>query len=120
MNPSEHWHEAGAQIIARAGLLAQHSDAPGMMTRTYLTPAHHAAAKQIAAWMREAGMTVRRDAVGNVIGRYEAVMPGAPALLTGSHFHTVRNGGRYDGIVGILLPSRQVTAEVAPSGWTRI
>lgn len=104
MNLSEHWREAGEQIIARAGLLAQLSDAPGMMTRTYLTPAHHAAAKQIAAWMREAGMIVRRDAVGNVIGRYEAVMPGAPALLTGSHFDTVRDGGRYDGILGILLP----------------
>lgn len=104
MNPPEQWSEAGEQIVARAGLLAQHSEATGMMTRTYLTAAHHAAAQQIAAWMRDAGMTVRRDAIGNVIGRYEAVVPGAPALLTGSHFDTVRDGGIYDGILGILLP----------------
>jgi N-carbamoyl-L-amino-acid hydrolase len=49
-------------------------------------------------------MAVRRDAAGNVIGRYEAQTPGAPALLTGSHFDTVRNAGKYDGTLGILLP----------------
>jgi hydantoinase/carbamoylase family amidase len=98
------WDELGAGIIARAQALAVHTETPGMMTRTFLTPAHHAAAEQLAGWMREAGMSVRRDAVGNVIGRYEGQRPGAPALLTGSHFDTVPNGGIYDGILGILLP----------------
>jgi len=96
--------ELGASILARAQALATHTEAPGMMTRSFLTPAHHAAAAQLAAWMAEAGMSVRRDAVGNVIGRYEGIEPDAPALLTGSHFDTVPNGGIYDGNLGILLP----------------
>ena len=96
--------DIGAVIMRHAAQLAQHTEAPGMMTRTYLTEAHHGAAALLAQWMIEAGMQVRRDAAGNVIGRYEGAAPGAPALLTGSHFDTVRNGGHYDGNLGILLP----------------
>ena len=94
----------GATVMAWCEELARHSETPGMLTRTYLTPEHHAAASQLAEWMRGAGMTVRRDTAGNVIGRYEGKTPGAPALLTGSHFDTVRNAGKYDGTLGILLP----------------
>lgn len=94
----------GTLLMRRADELAQHTEAPGMLTRTYLTPAHRGAAELLAQWMREAGMTVRRDAAGNVIGRYEGTTPDAPALLTGSHFDTVRNAGKYDGNFGILLP----------------
>ena len=93
----------GPEIIARAQSLARHSDSPQHYTRTYLTPAHQAAARQIEGWMREAGMAVRTDAVGNVIGRYEGRSPGARALMIGSHFDSVRNGGKYDGNLGILL-----------------
>lgn len=94
----------GATVMAWSDQLARHSETPGMLTRTYLTPEHLAAATQLAEWMCEAGMTVRRDMAGNVIGRYEAQTPGAPALLTGSHFDTVRDAGKYDGTLGILLP----------------
>ncbi|MGY8526553.1 allantoate amidohydrolase [Paracidovorax citrulli] len=94
----------GSDIMRWADELAEHTEQPGMLTRTYLTPAHHGAAARIRAWMEAAGMTVRRDAAGNVIGRYEAEVPGAPALLTGSHFDTVRDAGRYDGNLGVLLP----------------
>jgi allantoate deiminase len=105
-------------ILSRARALARHSDSPDHYTRTWLTPAHRAAARLIADWMRAAGMAVRVDAVGSVIGRYEAarpkpgsvpspsqVRPGSvPTLLMGSHFDSVRNGGKYDGILGILVP----------------
>jgi hydantoinase/carbamoylase family amidase len=97
-------HSRGSLIIRWADQLAAHTEAPGMLTRTYLTDAHAGAAEQIGAWMRAAGMSVRRDAAGNVIGRYEGAAPDAPALLTGSHFDTVRNAGKYDGNLGILLP----------------
>jgi hydantoinase/carbamoylase family amidase len=93
----------GREIIARAQALGRHSDSAQHYTRTYLTPAHQAAARDLAGWMREAGMEVRTDPVGNVIGRYEAARPGAPALMIGSHFDSVRNGGKYDGNLGILL-----------------
>jgi hydantoinase/carbamoylase family amidase len=94
----------GCAVVERALELARHSDSPAHYTRTLFTPAHQAAARQIAQWMREAGLAVRVDAVGNVIGRYEARAPGARTLLMGSHFDSVRNGGKFDGVLGILLP----------------
>jgi allantoate deiminase len=95
-------------VISRVAALARHSDSPDHYTRTYLTPAHQAAARQLATWMQDAGMRVRVDAVGSVIGRYEP-KPGpgpglAPILLLGSHFDSVRNAGKYDGVLGILVP----------------
>ena len=91
-------------VLSRADSLARHSDSAENYTRTYLTPAHQAAARQIADWMVEAGMAVRVDAVGSVIGRYEAKTRDGPTLLMGSHFDSVRNGGKYDGVLGILVP----------------
>ena len=93
------WHEA----------LSVHSDPGyaenGQLTVTYLTDAHRACAAQIMAQMRDCGFdTVQMDAVGNVVGRYEGAQAGAPALMTGSHYDTVRNGGRYDGRLGIFVP----------------
>ena len=93
----------GTEIIGRAQSLALHSDSTEHYTRTYLTPAHQAAARQIAGWMRDSGMAVRTDAVGNVIGRYDGAAADAKSLLIGSHFDSVRNGGKYDGVLGILL-----------------
>ena len=98
--------QAGQQAMQWAELLAQHSEAPGMLTRTYLTPTHQGAAAELTRWMEQSGLHVRRDNAGNVIGRYEAA-PGnehRPALVTGSHFDTVRNAGKYDGNLGIVLP----------------
>jgi N-carbamoyl-L-amino-acid hydrolase len=89
--------------------LAAHTDLgyaeKGQLTVTYLTDAHRACAAQIAGDMRAAGFdSVAIDAVGNVVGRYEAAAPGAKTLLTGSHYDTVRNGGKYDGRLGIFVP----------------
>jgi len=77
----------------------------GQLTVTYLTEAHRAAAREIAGTMRECGFDqVEIDAVGNVVGRYGGAAPGAKFLLTGSHYDTVRNGGKYDGRLGIYTP----------------
>jgi len=89
--------------------LAAHTDPgyaeKGQLTVTYLTEAHRACAQQIADGMREAGFdAVNIDAVGNVVGRYEGAAPDAKTLLTGSHYDTVRNGGKYDGRLGIFVP----------------
>ncbi|MDZ4399673.1 2-oxo-4-hydroxy-4-carboxy-5-ureidoimidazoline decarboxylase [Hydrogenophaga sp.] len=102
------WHED----------LARHSDPgfaeKGQLTVTYLTDAHRACAADLVARMKECGFDeVSIDAVGNVVGVYEASpqpgpLPqageGVKALLTGSHFDTVRNGGKYDGRLGIFVP----------------
>ncbi|WP_348771421.1 allantoate amidohydrolase [Azospirillum sp. SYSU D00513] len=92
----------GAALMARLDAFAAFSEEPGALTRLFLTPEHAAAAKQLSGWMAEAGMTVRTDALGTVIGRYEGTAPGMPALLLGSHIDTVRNAGKYDGNLGVL------------------
>ncbi|HEX7874021.1 MAG TPA: allantoate amidohydrolase [Sphingobium sp.] len=103
---------SGARAVARCDLLgvAPYSDAPDMLIRAYLTPAHRAALGRLRAWMEEAGMAVRLDPAGNLIGRYEGTKPGAGALLIGSHIDTVRNAGRYDGPLGIMLGIECVAA----------
>lgn len=104
--------------------LAQHSDPgfkeAGQLTVTYLTDAHRTCAQRLSWWMKESGFDeVEIDAVGNVVGRYRAGQPGTSAastsmgaryLLTGSHFDTVRNGGKYDGRLGIFVPMECVRA----------
>jgi allantoate deiminase len=89
--------------MERAELLAQCSDEPGRLTRLYGTPAHASASGTLAGWMRSAGMSVRRDAIGNVVGRLEGDRPDAPALMLGSHFDSVRDAGRWDGTLGVLV-----------------
>lgn len=89
--------------------LARHSDPGfaerGQLTVTYLTEAHRAVASDIMQWMKDSGFDeVRSDAVGNVVGVYHGTDPAAKRLLTGSHYDTVRNGGKYDGRLGILVP----------------
>jgi allantoate deiminase len=87
--------------MERVELLARCSHGPGI-TRVYGTPAHSSASGTVSGWMKGAGMTVRRDAVGNVIGRYEGRDPDAPPLLLGSHLDTVRDAGAWDGVLGVL------------------
>ena len=93
------WHER----------LSVHSDPgyaeQGQLTVTYLTDAHRACAQRISHWMRDCGFDeVEIDAVGNVVGRYRAERADAATLMTGSHYDTVRNGGKYDGRLGIFVP----------------
>ncbi|MET3665062.1 allantoate amidohydrolase [Caulobacter sp. 1776] len=97
--------DMGARAKARCDLLgvAPYSEVEGQLTRRFLTSAHEAALATLTDWMRAAGMSVRRDAAANLIGRYEGETPGAKALIIGSHIDSVRNGGRYDGPLGITL-----------------
>ena len=78
----------------------------GQLTVTYLTDAHQACARRLQQWMKEdCGFDdAHVDAVGNVVGIYHGSDPAARRLLTGSHYDTVRNGGKYDGRLGILVP----------------
>jgi len=104
----------GDAILLRADELARHSDVaasdvpqgrPRPLTVTYLTTAHRACAADLLRWMREDGFDEAGiDAVGNVVGVYRGSDPGAKRLLTGSHYDTVRNAGRYDGRLGIFVP----------------
>ncbi|WP_312831309.1 allantoate amidohydrolase [Pantoea eucrina] len=99
---AEEAQSAAARIMARCDALAEISEEEDSLTRVYLSPEHLRANACVAEWMQAAGMRTWQDAVGNICGRYEAAEPGAAALLLGSHLDTVRNAGRYDGMLGVL------------------
>jgi allantoate deiminase len=86
--------------------LGRISDEPDALTRTYLSPAMRQANARVGEWMREAGLSVREDTVGNLIGRLEATGAARKpkTLLLGSHLDTVRKAGRFDGALGVLAP----------------
>ena len=102
----------GHRAVARCDALgvSPYSDMEGGLYRAYLTPSYAAAQDRLAGWMEEAGMTVRRDAAANLIGRYEGRDASAPALLIGSHLDSVKDAGRYDGPLGIMLGVEAVGA----------
>ena len=94
----------GMQVLTWCEALSAWSEETDALTCTYMTDSHRASAQALLAWMQTSGMQAHIDAVGNVVGRYASDKPDAPTLLTGSHYDTVRNGGKYDGRIGILVP----------------
>lgn len=92
------------QVYQRCDDLAQFSQHPDYMDRRYLTTEHKAANNQVANWMQQAGMKTWSDEAGNQWGSYNSATADAPTLVIGSHLDTVPNGGKYDGILGVLLP----------------
>jgi allantoate deiminase len=98
------------RILERCGSLAQHSELPGGLTRVFLSPQARAATDKVLGWMREAGMEAKLDAIGNAVGRYEGERPGLPCLMLGSHLDTVRDAGKYDGMLGVISAIECVAA----------
>ncbi|HUO10989.1 MAG TPA: allantoate amidohydrolase [Phycisphaerae bacterium] len=89
------------RVMERCEVLGGISDEAGRITRTFLSPATKRAQELVMAWMREAGLSVRVDAAGNVIGRREGAGD-VKTFVIGSHLDTVPNAGKYDGILGVL------------------
>lgn len=94
--------QTAARVMARCDELAAISESADGLTRVYLSPEHQRANALVGEWMQAAGMRTWQDAVGNICGRYEGQNAGAQALLLGSHLDTVRNAGRYDGMLGVI------------------
>ena len=92
----------GEEIVRRINELGAISEDADKLTRIYLSKELRAAADLILGWMREAGMRAHLDAIGNVCGRYEGERPGAPCLMLGSHYDTVRDAGKWDGPLGVI------------------
>jgi allantoate deiminase len=90
-----------ATVLERCDALAAFTEEPGRVTRRFATPALREAGEAVGDWMEAAGMAVHRDAIGNVIGRRDGT--GDRTLLIGSHLDTVRDAGRYDGTLGVLI-----------------
>ena len=72
------------------------------ITREVYTESYTRSVQLVSGWMSQAGLVTREDAAGNLFGRLEGTDPSLPALLTGSHFDTTLDAGRYDGVVGVL------------------
>ncbi|WP_244593503.1 allantoate amidohydrolase [Methylopila sp. Yamaguchi] len=100
----------GARICERVDALAAISAEKGAITRVFMSPEQKRASDLVLGWMTEAGMDARVDAIGNVVGRYEGATPGAPAILLASHLDTVRNAGRWDGVLGVVTGIECVAA----------
>ena len=92
----------GARAFAALAGINRFSDEPGKLTRLYLSPSHRQAAEYVKGAMEVAGLTAFIDAAGSVQGRREGASPGLPAVLIGSHIDTVRDGGRFDGNLGVV------------------
>jgi allantoate deiminase len=91
------------KILRRIDQLARITDEPGRLTRVYGSPAMRRANALVARWMREAGMSTSTDAIGNLVGRSTSGRRANKIFLMGSHLDTVRNAGKYDGPLGVVL-----------------
>jgi allantoate deiminase len=101
---------ATGQILTRCDLLARFSEEPNRLTRTFLREPLRLVHEYLSRWMLSAGMQVRLDAIGNLIGHYPATEADAPILLIGSHLDSVPDAGKYDGVLGVLLGVAAVEA----------
>jgi allantoate deiminase len=90
-------------VLARCRLLAEATEEPGFITRTFLSEPMHAVHAHLRAWMEQAGMSVVIDHAGNLRGTYPAARPSSPRLFIGSHLDTVPRAGAFDGILGVIL-----------------
>src|SRR5438445_2969402 len=92
-----------AEVLERCETLARFSDVPGHLTRTFLRPPVRDVHECLTGWMREAGLSVRVDAIGNLIGHRAGRRGDAPVFVVGSHIDSVPDAGKYDGVLGVLL-----------------
>jgi allantoate deiminase len=106
----------GAKLLDRLLALGQFGQDGGIYYRTPFTPAETAAVDRVGEWMREIGLTVRRDGIGNVIGRVEGRDRAAKVVATGSHLDSVRDGGVFDGPLGVVAGIEAVGQLLAERG----
>ncbi len=98
------------RIWERCEALAACSETSTGLTRVYLSKEQQAVNTLVRGWMEDAGMDVHLDAIGNIVGRYEGATPGLPCLMLGSHLDTVRDAGKYDGMLGVVAAIECVQA----------
>ncbi len=93
--------DAATTVMERCDLLGNISEEGDALTRSFGSQAMREVNKIVSGWMKDAGMTVRQDAIKNLIGRYEGERD--ETLVLGSHLDTVRDAGKYDGILGVMV-----------------
>src|SRR5689334_22713851 len=101
------------RVWSHCDALGRLSELEGGLTRVFLSPQQREANALVLGWMRDAGMDAHVDAIGNCVGRYEGERPDLPCLMLGSHLDTVRDAGKYDGMLGVLSAIECVSALAA-------
>jgi allantoate deiminase len=89
--------------LQRCEELGEISDEPGRLTRTFHSAAMQRANALVGSWMRAGGLEVHEDAAFNLLSRWPTARRAAKTLLLGSHLDTVRDAGKYDGPLGVLV-----------------
>lgn len=100
---AQFYSDSARVVMERCDLLSTYSEEPDRITRRFATPPMHQVHDAVSNWLRAAGMSVETDAIGNLIGRYASELPTAKTLLLGSHLDTVRDAGKYDGLLGVMV-----------------
>jgi allantoate deiminase len=95
--------DSATTVMERCDLLGQISEEENLLVRPFGTEAMRRVNRLVEYWMRAVGMDVRRDAIGNLIGRYEGQDEGAGTMVLGSHLDSVRDAGKYDGPLGVMV-----------------
>src|SRR5437899_3116510 len=90
-------------VMQRCDILAGYSEEPDRLTRRFASAPMQQVNTVVGAWMQDAGMSVQQDAFGNLIGHYAAREPDARTLVLGSHLDSVRDAGKYDGPLGVMV-----------------
>jgi beta-ureidopropionase / N-carbamoyl-L-amino-acid hydrolase len=99
-----------SRLMGRLERLGQVGAIPkGGVCRLALTDEDKAGRDLVVSWMRELGLQVAIDPIGNVVGTRAGTQP-LPPVVMGSHIDTVRTGGRYDGNLGVLAGLEVVAA----------
>lgn len=92
----------GPRLLARLQALGAVGALPGGgVARLALTDEDRQGRALVSGWMRDLGLAVTTDAIGNIFGLRAGRLDGPP-VMTGSHIDTVRTGGLYDGNYGVL------------------
>ncbi len=94
--------ELAEKVMERLDALGRISEEPDRLTRTFCSPAMRRANDLVGSWMRDAGMTVSEDALGNLVGKYAGRDDRAKTFILGSHLDTVRGAGKFDGPLGVV------------------
>ena len=100
----EQIHTRASWVMQACDRLGTISQSDKYLDRRYLSKEHKAANELVASWMQEVNMKTWQDSVGNVWGRWESDAEDAKSIVMGSHLDTVVNGGKYDGMLGVIAP----------------
>lgn len=98
------------EVISLCRKLAEFTEEPGHITRTFLSPPMRDVHRELGGRMEQLGMSVSVDAAGNLRGLYPARKPAAPRVIIGSHLDTVPQAGAFDGILGVVMGIAMVEA----------